>query len=128
MNRHVETSKRFLQAVSTKDSRGVQALLAGDFVYNRLKSFGKPEGHTAQDFVDMITALDRIKSWTFDLQHPVKVVESGSSVVLHVSAQVEMTSGEIKETEYVYFFDFKEGKIAEINEFFDTAYVAEIFS
>lgn len=39
-----------------------------------------------------------------------------------------MTSGEIKETEYVYFFDFKEGKIAEINEFFDTAYVAEIFS
>lgn len=48
----------------------------------------------------MITALDRIKSWTvsrirpaptslmkeqFDLQHPIKVVESGSSVVLHVS-------------------------------------------
>ncbi|GFZ50365.1 hypothetical protein JCM24511_08122 [Saitozyma sp. JCM 24511] len=132
MNRHIETSKRFLQAVSTKDSSGVQALLAGDFVYkphpSRLKSFGKPEGHTAQDFVDMITALDRIKSWTFDLQHPIKVVESGSSVVLHVSAQVEMNSGEIKETEYVYFFDFKEGKIAEINEFFDTTYVAEISS
>ncbi|GFZ51293.1 hypothetical protein JCM24511_09053 [Saitozyma sp. JCM 24511] len=132
MNPHVETSKRFLQALSTKDSRGVHGLVAGDFVYkphpSRLKSFGKPEGLTARDFVDMINALDRIKKWTFDLQHPIKVVESGSTVVLHVSAQVEMISGETKETEYIYFFDFKEGKIAEINEFFDTVYVAEISS
>jgi ketosteroid isomerase-like protein len=45
-----------------------------------------------------------------------------------VSAQVELISGEAKETEYVYFFDFRAGKIAEVNEFFDTVYVGEISS
>ncbi|KAK8845640.1 hypothetical protein IAR55_006356 [Kwoniella newhampshirensis] len=123
----------FVRAIDEKRLDEIKGYFDDKFLYHphpiRLGSFGKPERMTGDDFVCLLAGLTSLKRWNESsvLDPPMKLIESDKSMLLHMSATPKHVSGKTFQTEYVYMLDFgDDGKITELNEFFDTAYIQEM--
>ena len=111
----------FLQAMDDGDAEAMARCITEDAV-TVTKGYGQVSGTRTRDMMLATTAAFRQIVPTGFRARIEKVVAEGDIVVLEFEGDAVLSNGAPYRNQYVFVFSFRDGRIAQLNEYFCTAY------
>ncbi|EJD50168.1 hypothetical protein AURDEDRAFT_182601 [Auricularia subglabra TFB-10046 SS5] len=129
---NVRLARQFLLAISTKDFAGLAAILSDDFAVQVLpESLGM--GETSKEkFLGNLAGLENLtNTGTMNLK-PLEIIDAPATNQVVAHAKIVDTFSKDGKTpftnEYIFIFNFADGKITGGKEFVDSKTLSEFFA